>query len=66
MDAYTEDTYREVRIAQLMECVACGLTVSEAQEAVPGSAMDELCEAYREAKACGIEDEDIAPSWKTI
>lgn len=56
----------ELRFSQLLECVACGLTVSEAQEAVPGSAMDELVAARDEALRSGVEREDIAPSWSRI
>jgi hypothetical protein len=53
------------KLMQVIECIASGLTVSQTRDAIAWPLAADDCEvAYKEAKAQGIEDEDMAPSWR--
>lgn len=55
----------ETTFERVLVCIAAGLTVSETRnEIAMPLAVDDLEAAYKEAKAQGIEDEDMAPSWR--
>lgn len=57
----------EFRLLRVVECIAAGLTVSETRGQLAWPlALDEMEEAKGEAVAQGIEEEDMAPSWREV